>query len=447
MTTHRTLNFSMASFLLGIFWGTPHLAALTLQRAGLIILILFLARVFSSSGYLYILAAFLAGLFYVQAWRTAHTTTFPEQGDFTGIISEVPDARQNKTFLTVQPEKGTGKLLVKVPPFPKYHYGDYLRVTGSVEAPEPFETFNYPLYLERAGIYGIMPQPQVRLEKPAHVSVLGSLYALRARVETEVQEQVVEPEASFLNGILLGSKRAIPEEVQNALKATGTSHIIAISGANITILLGLLLQFLPLYERRKQFWATVLIAGFVTILTGASASVLRGAVVACLGSFVRMHGRRAWATPLILFSLLILLFNNPLLLRADPGFQLSFAAYAGLLYLGTPLATWTERLTVLKKVPAILKSSFAETLAATLGTTPLSFVLFGQLSLLGLLVNPLVLWLLPATTFLGLGLVLLGWLPGLGWLISVPLWLLLHTILAIIQYFGQLNVGIIHWSP
>lgn len=450
-------NLLLLCFLVGMLLGSAFLSYPSLPFLLAVVLLIFtvLAKPFFWRIALFLLALSI-GVLYTQAWRAMHWTQFPDHIQTTGTVVALPDVRADSTFLTIKPtqllglgirgQPNQGKLLVKAPRYPVFHYGDVVTLSGSVEKPVAFSGFNYPLFLERSGIYGIVSQPKIILAKPAKDSVLGSLYSLQSHIETTIQHHIPEPESSFLAGILLGSKRAIPEDIQNALVTTGTSHIVAISGANITILLGIILQLLPLYSRKQQFWATLLIALFVTLLTGASASVVRGATIAILAQYIRLHGRRAWATPLILFSMTSILLNNPLLLRIDPGFQLSFAAYAGLAYLAAPITQFLEKLRWFTALPAIIKSSFTETVAATLGTAPLSFLLFGQLSLLGVVVNPLVLWLLPLTTFIGLAFVTTGWLPLLGAILSLPLWILLHTMLSIIRWFGQFTFAVIHWK-
>jgi competence protein ComEC len=458
MTRLRLTNFCLTLFLLGIFLASTVLSYprpfTLLTAAGITFLSAFKT---ASAQFLRLIAAFCIGFLYMQFWRASHYLEYPAQISTSGIVIAMPDVRQDKTFLTIEPDQAIGKglhkqpkkgaLLVKAGRYPPFQYGDTVTLSGEVVKPEAFSGFDYPLFLERVGVYGIMNQPKIFLKSPAHFSPLGSMYSLGAAIETKIQTYISEPESSFLGGILLGSKRAIPTDVQDALKATGTSHIIAISGANITILLTIFLQFLPLYERRQQFIATLLIALFITVLTGAPASVIRGAYVAIIAQYIRMRGRRAWASPLILFSMALILLNNPLLLRADPGFQLSFAAYAGLAYLGTPIKTYCEKIKFFLKLPEVMRSSFSETLAASLGTAPLSFILFGQLSLLGLIVNPLVLWLLPLTTLIGLIFATTSWVHLLGFLISLPLWLLLHTMLAIIQWFSRFSFAVIHWKP
>jgi competence protein ComEC len=394
------------------------------------------------------------GWIWTNYWRLAHQPkfTFNTFQTFSGTIVDRPDIRQNKILLTFQPDNQPGRIQLSLNRYPIYSYGDRLSLYGRLTQPEPFQNFNYPLYLERFQIYGQISYPS-RIKKLASNQaspILKSLYQFSQTIENNIQQKIPEPEASFLNGILLGNKRAIPQNIQTDLKNTGTTHIIAISGANITILLRIIIQLLPIYRRRQQFFLVFIIASLITIITGASASVLRGASVAIFSSFLKLYSRQNRPTPLILCTGTILILGNPLLLVADSGFQLSFAAFSGLAYLGEPITINLERNSFLQKWPLIIKSSLSETLAATIGTLPLSFILFGQLSLLGLLVNPLILWLLPFITLLGLGICLFSFLPLIGNLLTnllaTPLWLALHLVLRIIANFANLDLGVIHWQ-
>lgn len=387
--------------------------------------------------------AYLAGYLHIQNWRYLHSDIFSEGASYNGTVQVVdaPDVRSTYTFLTVQPTSQiNNRIRLKTDRYPPYAYGDTLQVQGKLEHPEQFESFNYPLFLQRYGITAILDKPSITEAIPTQKpSILGLLYTLRGKVEHHISTYIPEPEASFLGGILLGSKRAIPEYIQEQLKVTGTTHIVAISGANITILLGLLLNALPLYSPQAIFWTTTGIALFITTLTGGSASVVRGATVAVLGNFIRWRGRKPHPTGIILISLAGMLIVNPLLLKADPGFQLSFAAYAGLLYLGSGTTAVIDRTSLTRWLPSIAKSSLSETTAATIGTAPLSYTLFGTVSPLGLLVNPFVLWLLPAVTLLGLLLISIGWIDPIARLLVFPLWLLLHTALAIVELFARIG--------
>ncbi len=408
------------------------------------------------SALLIMLLATGGGYGYTSLWRSRQAVTVQERKvEFSGTIVEPPDIRSQAIFLTVASHEAigtdprgrpvSGRVLIHADRYPTWQYGDRLNVRGVLSKPEAINGFNYPLYLERYGVYGIIQRPTWlgKIGSGSGNRQLALLYGFGRSLEHSIQQTLPEPESSFLAGVLLGSKRAIPSYIQDQLRQTGTSHIIAISGANITILLDLLLRLLPVSSTRAKLLATVSIALFISLLTGASASVVRGATVACLGVYLRFRSRRAWTAPLITGCMLVMLLSNPLLLVADPGFQLSFAAFAGLSYFGSPLSAFLERAVFVRRLPEVIRASLAETTAATLGTAPISLLLFRQLSLLGLIVNPLILWLLPSATFLGLLSLPLARLPPLRLLVGLPLWLILHSILATIASFSRLRFGVI----
>ncbi len=134
----------------------------------------------------------------------------------------------------------SGLLLVTIRDPGVWAYGDRLRLTGSLETPPEFETFSYQDYLARQGIYSQMRSPEVLLVGTgAGNPFLAWIYALRTRALHVVYALWPDPEASLLAGILLGVETGIPRDVQEAFAATGTSHIIVISGFNITIVAGL----------------------------------------------------------------------------------------------------------------------------------------------------------------------------------------------------------------
>ena len=400
------------------------------------------------------LLSLLIGHGYTSLWRQNHPNFHSSETatSFTGRVTTDPDIRATKTFLTINPQLNpstSSKLLLKADRYPIYQHGDVLEIKGIIVQPEPFNGFNYPLYLERFQIKGIIERPEYikQLGTSSGNFFISQLYLLKQRITAHINRSIPDPESALLGGILLGAKRAIPETIQDALKVTGTSHIIAISGANITILLNLIIQILPITKRIQQFLLITLIGLFITLLTGASASVLRGALVASLGSYLKLRSRPIKPTSFFLSSMLLLVLTNPLLLTADPGFQLSFAAFGGLMYFGKPLNNLLQRIRFLSSLPSPIQSSLAETAAANLGTLPLSFHLFGQLSLMSLIVNPLILWLLPAITFLGLLLISIGWVPLLTKLIALPLWLFLHLILSTVQLFSLTNFGLLQYQP
>ena len=448
MTASIRAHLIAAGFVVGTTAATCHELARCLAALAIGSIITYARKRSISIAYLLAIGCALGGML-VAVWRTEHRPTFPFGASVTveGTVSEAPDIRSDHQLLTVTPDGSRASILVYAHRYPTRRYGERLAVTGAIDHPSSLDQFDYPLFLERFGVLGTEFRPkQLRTIGYAPPNrIIASLYWLRGTLEQRIDQNLPEPEASFLAGIMLGSKRAIPANVQADLKTTGTTHIVAISGENITVLLVILLRALPLMNGRRKFWLTVLIATFMSALTGNSASVIRGAAIGSLIAFVRSHSRRAWPISLLLVGTVACLLINPLLLAADPGFQLSIAAFAGLLFFGPLCTGWISR-PPLNRLPPLAAAALAETVAATLGTLPLDLRLFGQLSLIGFIVNPLVLWLVPPITSLGLIYVTAGGLPYVTLLVKLPLWLLLHAMLSLIGWFGGLTAGVVHWQ-
>jgi len=165
-----------------------------------------------------------------------------------GIIVGEPDARDAYTNLRVEADhllisnldSGVtrtvrGLVLVQAPPFTDFHYGDRVQAEGKLQTPTDSGGFSYREYLARQGVYSLMSRPRVtELARDQGFAPLAWLYSFKSRAKNVVAQILPEPQASLLTGILLGDDSGIPKSVQDAFRATGTSHMIAISGYNGT---------------------------------------------------------------------------------------------------------------------------------------------------------------------------------------------------------------------
>jgi competence protein ComEC len=170
---------------------------------------------------------------------------YNEQGWVTieGIVQQYPDVRDTWTNLALRTDRIEiegewhpihGIALVRAQRFPEFHYGDRLRVSGQLETPPEFEGFSYRDYLERKGVYSLISRPQIELLASGQGSPFWSaIFAIKDRAREVIARLVPEPEASLLQGILLGIESGIPPDLYEAYNTTGTSHIIVISGSNI----------------------------------------------------------------------------------------------------------------------------------------------------------------------------------------------------------------------
>ena len=272
---------------------------------------------------------------------------------FEGVVVAESDERDKYTNLRVRARRlllpdgaareVNGLVLVSTARHPRYEYGDEVRVEGLLEIPWQFEGFSYRDYLSRRRIYSVMGGAQVDLLAENQANPLMSyLLAFKRRAEESIAGLLSEPQAGLLTGILLGVESGIPEDLVSDFSATGTTHLIAISGFNITIISGILAGLAQrLFDRRR---ATLVAMGGVviyTLLVGASAAVVRAALMGLLYLFGRYIGRPSYAPVSLSAAAVALTAWNPHVLW-DVGFLLSFAASAGLMLYTEPLERAVE---------------------------------------------------------------------------------------------------------
>ncbi len=337
--------------------------------------------------------------------RTTHTPT-PDTVDFhadgktaavRGIIADDADRRVEVTNYTVEAEivktptvirKVSGRILVSVRVGgPRFEYGDPVIIRGKLQHPAVMEGFRYDNYLSRIEVYSVMKDAIITRAGPnAGNLFLLYLYRLRRAIEDQINILLPEPHASLLAGLLLGSKRGIPAALLEDFNATGLTHVVAISGYNITMLvtvIGTLLFWLPL---RWRFLPSVGLIIAFTLLTGATASAVRAAVMGILSLVAIQTGRISSTRLSVLWSAFCMLAWNPKLLWYDAGFHLSFLALIGVLELSPllkPFFAWLPE-------KFGIRDSLCLTVSAQMLASAWIAYLFGELSLIAPVSNLLV---------------------------------------------------------
>ncbi len=357
----------------------------------------------------------------------------------SGWVCGDPDRRESTLLLRVCAERiqvpgsaeidARGRAVLMLPPGGDWRYGDRLELWGQPTTPPADDEFSYRDYLSRRGIYSLFSYPQVTRQSGVSGSpVLRAIYALRRSAYITLNRIFPQPEAALLAGILLGLERDLPESLERAFQDTGTAHIIAISGFNMSVLSGLFIALFSRFFRRG--WAALLAAaavGFYTVLVGANPAVVRAALMSSLALFGRLIGRSsAGMTPLAFSAAVMCLFDPRL--PWDVSFKLSFTATLGLVLYAEPLQAafedWAARRwnpTLARRLAGPLSEYVLFTLAAQVTTLPVTLVHFGRLSLATLLANPLILPAQPLVMILG-GIALITGLiippagQALGWL-------------------------------
>ncbi|MCI0890496.1 MAG: ComEC family competence protein, partial [Chloroflexi bacterium] len=290
----------------------------------------------------------------------------------------------------------TGGVLLRAGRFPRYQYGDLLELSGELETPPSFPDFDYRDYLARQGITSLIafPDEARTIDTGEGNRWLAAVHGVRRQLGDALARTLPEPQAALAQGIFLGQRSAIPADLAEAMNATGTSHLVAISGYNVSLVAALIITSLAwLIGRRRAAVAALIAIAAYTVLTGASPTVVRAAIMGGLFVTATLAGRPGSAGTSIAFAAALMTGWHPLVIE-DVSFQLSFAAILGIVYLSP---VFQERAVSMLRARGIdasegtLASFFVEstslTAAAVFATMPLFALYFDRVSVVTFAAN------------------------------------------------------------
>lgn len=294
--------------------------------------------------------------------------------------------------------------------------------------------FSYRYYLLNQGVRIIIKADQRQLLVDSSTNNWWLwLVNGQQRLSSALTNSLTEPSASLAGPLVWGGAGRMSAEWRQRLAITGLSHITAVSGFNISLLVMLFVNNLIILGWPRR-WATIMASLAITayvLVIGAPASALRAGLLGLLMLWGQQIGRLGRVGHLLLVSAVLMLAFNPFYFWGDLGFSLSFAAVFGLIYWTKPWQKWLQRLPLLGQ--PLISENLAVTLAAQTWTWPLIFWQFGQISLIAPLANLLVIWALPWLTIFLLLASPLAWLwPTAGVFIFAPAGWLLNVLLTII---------------
>ncbi len=383
-----------------------------------------------------------------------------ERRELTTIVLKVEKIiRQSGGANIDDSDKFEGNILIKFPHTQfDFFYGDQIIFKTKLKAPargSPEDNFSYALYLAGQNIYTTVDYPQIlAVNKNSELSWSDNLFRqilfLREKIRQIVNHNLSEPEASIMNAMLIGDQTGIPQEIRKDFSRSGIVHILSVSGTHITLFLGLMVFFWSKIFSRKSFIFLLSAGGviFYLIITGAPACAVRAGIMGLLAFLAVSSGYLADYKTLFWLSLAILSILNPLTLLSDIGFQLSFLAIWGMIFISPLLEKFFFRGREGRSWN--LMRIFLLSLSISLTTGPLVMYYFGVLSVISFLANiillPLFAILLPAGFLLiALGLLeeIIIWLHYF-WLIF--LWQKALNFLGLFLHFiFGLNQTIIVW--
>ena len=375
-----------------------------------------------------------------------------------GVISKEPDIRQKNQKLTIKTKyinkkNISGKILVTTNLYPKYNYGDKLKIKCKLQAPEEFNGFAYDRYLSRYNIYSVCYYSDIVVinkNKTNNIKFVlyNNILKLKNKFRKSINFGLPEPQASLAKAIVIGDKKGISDNLREQFSRAGISHIMAISGMHITILSVIIMWifFSIGCSRKYAFLLSVLFLILYILLIGVPASAVRAGIMGFLVMFSLYLGRLNSLNRSLIFTAVILLLINPKLLRDDIGFQLSFLAVFGISYLFPKLNKWSDKIGVTgyKKI----KNMFFITISAQIFTFPILMINFSQISLISPITNLLVIWTLPLLIISIIIAVILSFIfPFLSIILFAPSYLILLYIMKISELlikipFSYLNFNI-----
>ncbi len=482
------------SFIFGIYLGSLFhspviwLISLILASASIVVFTIFFRQSFIGKLILLFGVAFLVVVFgifrsdiafkHIDEDKSNNFFLYNDQGEivFRGIVSSDPLIYLDrvKYVISVLPAKGDnsadqllqGKIFLIHKKYPIYHYGDLLEIKGRLKSPPVYPDFNYQDYLVTKKIYSLVYYPKIKFissDAFCHFSsqkglerificwqynFYQNLFNLKNQLRHSLLRIISPPEEAILGAMILGDKQSLSLDLKDKLNRIGLRHIVAISGMHIIIIITGLSEILILFGlwRNQAFYFALIGIIIFILMIGAPPSAVRAGLMGILCLLAQKLGRLNQAWRSVIFVAVVILIFNPLLLKYDVGFQLSFAAVLGIIY----FKPWFDKI-LLSRFHSKILTLLSMSLAAQITTLPILIYNFSKISLVAPLTNILVVGFLPIVMGFGF----LGAFFGIFWTLlgQIFVWpssLLLNYIMKIVDFFSSLSLASleiknIHW--
>ena len=393
--------------------------------------------------------AFSFGIFRFQMVDISAPSVFGSQVSqkvvLSGEIIDEPSITENNQKLTVEIEKNENKTIVLLSANldEEFKYGNKINFEGKLEKPENFITdqgkeFDYVNYLRKDGIFYVMSYPKIEIVSRGNGNFIKSaLFYVKDKFLNKMNLAIREPESLLMGGLILGEKSSFNEALRQSFVDTGTIHIVALSGYNVTIVAEWIMKIFSFSSFPKNLGIG---AGIVTILlfvlmTGGSSTAVRAGIMASLALFARVIGRNYDVARALILAGVFMILINPFVLVFDVSFQLSFIATVAVIFFSPKIEKYFLWITPRFK----LRDIISVTCAAYVFVLPFILYKMGNLSLVALPANALILPFIPFTMILGF---LTGFVGLVSYFFSVPLGLLsqffLHYELFVINFFSNI---------
>jgi competence protein ComEC len=339
--------------------------------------------------------------------------------NLSGIVVVPPKVTDKGSRMTVRvSEMGNSKLtrpekiLVAYEGYETFQYGDSLKIGGALELPKAFDNdmgreFNYPMYLAKDGIFFIMQKAKVeKLSGGEGNFFMGFLFSVKNSFISKMNTVLSGSDTALMSGILLGAQDSIPKNTKEDFQKSGLTHIMVLSGYNITVVGDSVAKLFNIYFSK---FVSLGFGGFAIILfallSGGGASTIRATVMALIAMLGKVLGRESDSIRALFVVGFLMIFINPQTIMYDPSFHLSFLATLGMILFSNRIET---KLVFIKYIT--LRGILATTIATQILVMPYFLWSMGKVSIISFVSNIFVLPIIPFTMLIGFITGVLGYL-------------------------------------
>lgn len=361
----------------------------------------------------------------------------------TGRVSTFPEivGREQRFIVRVDSLPEPIRIQIETGREPPFLRDEEVHMIGRLSFPPTGGTFDYRRYLEGQGVAALMVRPESIVEQNPPRMLWSAVNRLRNHIRYQLERWLSEPAASLALGLTLGIPPKIDPDLSVAFEKTNLTHLAAVSGQNLALTVLLIYKLIRRVWLRAAIVTTFLLLATYIGLVGAEPSITRAAVLVAAFLCQPLLGRRAEPIRLLLLTASVMAVFNPFVITRDVGFQLSFAAFAGILLVSPIIERWLHRL------PGWLAETLATIGAATLAVLPIQLAVFGTMSPIGPLANLLVAAVVPFAMLSALVFGLIGGLLGpLAATAALVVYIPLDYLASLARSLGELP-GAAHQFP
>ncbi len=361
----------------------------------------------------------------------------------SGIIVDEPAKSESDVKLTLETNMEGPKTGIVI--FSKqndgYQYGDEIEVTGKLEKPKNFMTdqgleFDYVNYLRKDGVFYTMRNPKIDVISSGHGNFIKrTLFSIKGKFDAAIASAMPAPESIVMGGIILGERSAFSQSLRQSFMDTGTIHIVTIGGYHVTLVAQWIMKLLEFLPKYAGIGAGIMSVFLYVIVTGGAQTSIRAGIMATLALVAVATGRMYAAGRALVLAAMIMVLINPFVLAYDVSFELSFMATIAIIFLSPRIEPYFQWIPWkwLRDIVAITSAMYV---------FALPFILYrmGNLSLVALPANVLIVPLMPVT-------MIAGFITGFAGMVSSVLAFVPGKIAYALLYYQISAIGMLSHLP